>query len=203
MPPDVLFFPDPPAWRRWLEKNHATATELWVGFYKRATGKPSITWSEAVDQALCFGWIDGVRKSIDATSYKNRFTPRKPGSNWSRINIAKVKELEAAGLMRPAGRAAFEARRDDRSMTYSYEQRDNPIFDPALEKKFRANKDAWAWFQTQPPGYRKLITFWVVSAKRDETRRRRLDELIELCAKGKRHPALIPRKPKRETRGRR
>lgn len=186
------FFATSAGFRRWLETNHDKAEELYVGFYKKASGKPSITWSEAVDQALCFGWIDGVRKSIDESSYMNRFTPRRPRSTWSAVNVAKVRELTRRGLMHPAGMAAFEKRSDDRTATYSFEQREAAKFDKELERRFRANKDAWSWFQTQPPGYKKTATHWVMSAKRQETRDRRLTILIDDSAEGRRIAQLTP-----------
>jgi uncharacterized protein YdeI (YjbR/CyaY-like superfamily) len=186
------FFATSADFRRWLETNHDKAEELYVGFYKKASGKPSITWSEAVDQALCFGWIDGVRKSIDESSYMNRFTPRRPHSTWSAVNVAKVRDLTRRGLMHPAGMAAFEKRSDDRTATYSFEQREAAKFDKELERRFRANKDAWTWFQTQPPGYKKTATHWVMSAKRQETRDRRLTILIDDSADGRRIAQLTP-----------
>ncbi|HEX6179443.1 MAG TPA: YdeI/OmpD-associated family protein, partial [Thermoanaerobaculia bacterium] len=161
------FFKTAADFRKWLEKNHKTAQELWIGYYKKATGRPSITHAEAVDEALCFGWIDGIRKGIDEESYTNRFTPRKAGSNWSRINIARVAELTRDGRMRKAGLDAFEARDKERPSSYSFEQRDDPHFTPEMEKKFRANKPAWKFWEAQPPGYRRLMTFYVVSAKKD------------------------------------
>ena len=186
------FFATSADFRRWLETNHDKAEELYVGFYKKASGKPSITWSEAVDQALCFGWIDGVRKSIDESSYMNRFTPRRPHSTWSAVNVAKVRDLTRRGLMHPAGMAAFEKRSDDRTATYSFEQREAAKFDKELERRFRANKDAWSWFQAQPPGYKKTATHWVMSAKRQETRDRRLTILIDDSADGRRIAQLTP-----------
>jgi uncharacterized protein YdeI (YjbR/CyaY-like superfamily) len=186
------FFATSADFRRWLETNHDKAEELYVGFYKKVSGKPSIMWSEAVDQALCFGWIDGVRKSIDESSYMNRFTPRRPRSTWSAVNVAKVRDLTRRGLMHPAGMAAFEKRSDDRTATYSFEQREAAKFDKELERRFRANKDAWSWFQTQPPGYKKTATHWVMSAKRQETRHRRLTILIDDSADGRRIAQLTP-----------
>ena len=173
------YFATPDDFRRWLERNHATATELLVGFYKKSSGKPSITWPESVDEALCFGWIDGKRKGIDDVRYTIRFSPRTSGSIWSAINIARVKELERLGRMRPAGLRAFEARDEEKSRIYSYEQRNLARLDKLQEQLFRANKAAWDFFQSRPPGYRKTATYWVVSAKRDETRMRRLARLID------------------------
>jgi uncharacterized protein YdeI (YjbR/CyaY-like superfamily) len=178
------FFKTPAEFRAWLEKNHATKQELYVGFHKKSSGKPSMTWQEAVDEALCFGWIDGVRKKVDETSYTNRFTPRRPRSNWSAINIARVKELKKEGRMTPAGLAAFDRRSEERSRVYSYE-RSNARLEPEFEKHFRANKPAWAFFESRPPSYRKTVIWWVVSAKKEETRRRRLETLIEDSAEGR------------------
>jgi uncharacterized protein YdeI (YjbR/CyaY-like superfamily) len=184
------FFETAAGFRKWLRKNHKTAVELWVGYYKKGTGRKSITHPEAVDEALCFGWIDGVRKSVDEESYTNRFTPRKKGGNWSRINIARVEELIREGRMQKAGLAAFEARDRDRPASYSFEQRDHPEFTPDQARRFRANKAAWKFFQAQPPGYRRLATFWVVSAKREETQLRRLATLIKDSAAARRLGAL-------------
>jgi uncharacterized protein YdeI (YjbR/CyaY-like superfamily) len=172
------FFASPSEFRAWLEKHHATAQELLVGFYKKSSGKPSITWPEAVDEALSFGWIDGVRRSFDDVSYTNRFTPRTARSTWSARNIERSKELIAEGRMSPAGRKAFEARTDDRSAIYSYEQRGQAKLGRDFERQFRSNTRAWAFFMSQPPGYRTTATYWVVSAKREETRRRRLATLM-------------------------
>jgi uncharacterized protein YdeI (YjbR/CyaY-like superfamily) len=180
-----IFFATAEEWRDWLERNHADSSEVWVGMYKKASGRPTMNWSDAVDQALCFGWIDGIRRSVDDISYANRFTPRRPGSNWSAINIEKVRKLKKQGLMRPAGLAAFEKRLDDRSEVYSYE-RANATLGSAFEKKFRANKKAWRFWQSQPPGYRRTATWWVISAKREETRERRLSTLIEDSAQERR-----------------
>jgi uncharacterized protein YdeI (YjbR/CyaY-like superfamily) len=190
-----IYFTTPEEWRAWLEAHHETATEVFVGFHKRATGTPSMTWSEAVDEALCFGWIDGVRRSVDDTRYTNRFTPRRPGSNWSAVNIAKVEALEKAGKMTEAGRAAFAKRRDDRSKVYSYEQRYEAAFEPEAERRFRANRTAWSYWTSQPPGYRATATFWVMDAKRPETREKRLTTLIDDSAAGRRIQPLAPRRP--------
>jgi uncharacterized protein YdeI (YjbR/CyaY-like superfamily) len=183
---DVRFFATPDKWRQWLEKNHARATELWVGMHRKASGTPSITWPQAVDEALCFGWIDGIRKSIDETRYKNRFTPRKKGSNWSAVNIARVGALTKEGRMHPAGLAAFETRDPKKSGVYSFEQRETATLGDELERRFRANAKAWAFFEAQPPYYRRVATFWVVSAKQMATRERRLDALINDSAAGRR-----------------
>jgi uncharacterized protein YdeI (YjbR/CyaY-like superfamily) len=179
------FFATAAELRHWLEENHATANELLVGFYRRGSGKPSITWQELVDEELCFGWIDGVRKGIDEVSYSNRITPRKPRSTWSAINIARANELIALGRMRPAGVKAFERRTDERSAIYSYEQRTKAELGPEAERSFRANKKAWAFFQAQPPSYRRAATWWIISAKREETRRKRLATLIRDSQNGR------------------
>jgi uncharacterized protein YdeI (YjbR/CyaY-like superfamily) len=183
---EPTFFATPAEFRAWLEANHQTATELLVGFHKRGTGKPSITWPQSVDQALCFGWIDGIRRSLGPESYTIRFTPRKARSNWSAVNIKRVRELMEEGLMTPAGRAAFEARADERSAIYSYEQRQAPEFTAEQEALFRANPAAWEFFQAQAPSYRRVSTYWVVSAKREQTRSQRLARLIEDSANGRR-----------------
>ncbi|HEY7668331.1 MAG TPA: YdeI/OmpD-associated family protein, partial [Actinomycetota bacterium] len=176
---EPIFFETPTAFRAWLERHHADHAELIVGFHKRATGKPSLTWSEAVDEALCFGWIDGVRRTYDATSYTIRFTPRTSRSTWSAINVAKVEALIREGLMKPAGLAAFEQRDLARTAIYSHEQRDAARLEPAMERRFRADRAAWTWFEGQAPSYRKTAIHWVTSAKKPETRERRLDRLIE------------------------
>ncbi|HET7482651.1 MAG TPA: YdeI/OmpD-associated family protein [Actinomycetota bacterium] len=177
-PPKPKFFATASAFRKWLEANHEKKSELWVGFHRKASGKGGITYSEAVDQALCFGWIDGVRKSWDDDSHMMRFTPRRPRSIWSAVNIRKFEELQRRGLVRPAGMAAFERRSEDRSRVYSFEQ-ETVELPKEFERRFRASRDAWKWFSTQPPSYRRPAIWWVVSAKREETRRRRLDQLID------------------------
>jgi uncharacterized protein YdeI (YjbR/CyaY-like superfamily) len=173
------FFPSPSAWHDWLEEHHEKHDELWVGFYKVGSGKASITWPEAVDGALCFGWIDGVRKRLDESSYVIRFTPRRGRSVWSAINIKRVAELSARGLMRPKGVQAFEKRTGSRSEIYAYEQRKGAELGGAYEKQFRANKKAWKFFRAQPPWYQRTASWWVISAKKEETRVRRLGQLIE------------------------
>jgi uncharacterized protein YdeI (YjbR/CyaY-like superfamily) len=188
------FFATPEAFRAWLAEHHDTHDELWVGFHKKDTGKPSITWPESVDEALCYGWIDGIRKSLGETSYVIRFTPRKPRRNWSAVNVARVAELTALGRMHPAGLAAFERRAPERTGIYAYEQRDQAALGPEQEQAFRAKKKAWAFFEQQPPSYRKLAIWWVVSAKREETRARRLATLIEDCAAGRRLAQFIATK---------
>jgi uncharacterized protein YdeI (YjbR/CyaY-like superfamily) len=180
----IKFFKSPSHFREWLEANHASVQELWVGYYKKSSAKTSITWPESVDQALCFGWIDGLRKSIDELSYKIRFTPRKPTSVWSTVNVNRVEVLTNEGLMHPAGLAAFEKRKDNRSGIYSYEQRTDAIPEP-YAKKLQANKAAWDFVQAQIPSYRKAVGWWVVSAKKEETRQKRLDKLIEDSANGR------------------
>ncbi len=187
------FFATPSAFRIWLEEHHETAQELWVGFYKTSSGKPSITWPEAVDQALCFGWIDGVRKGIDDASYTIRFTPRKPHSIWSAVNVKRAQELTHLGLMRPAGLKAFEERDQKKSGLYSYEQRKSSQFDPAYEKQFKANKKAWDFFQSKPPSYQQPAIWWVMSAKQEETRLKRLARLIEDSEHGRTIPPLTRR----------
>jgi len=175
----TLFFATPADFRAWLDRHHASEQELSVGFYKRDSGKPSITWSESVDAALSYGWIDGVRNSIDEVSYRIRFTPRKPTSTWSAINVKRVAELTKLGLMRPAGMKAFEARKGDKTGIYAYEQRTGAKLPRAYERRLRANKKAWDFFQSQPPWYRRTATYRVISAKQKETRLRRLAELIK------------------------
>jgi uncharacterized protein YdeI (YjbR/CyaY-like superfamily) len=179
------FFRTPANFETWLEKNHATAPELWVGFYKKDSGKPSITWAESVDQALCFGWIDGIRKRVDEISYQIRFTPRRRASIWSAINIKRARELARQKQMRPAGLKAFEARIENKSGIYSYEQRSTEVNEP-YAKVLKKNKAAWNFFGKQPPSYRKMIGWWIVSAKKEETRMARLAKLISESAKGKR-----------------
>jgi len=184
------FFARPADFRAWLEKRHEAKRELWVGFYRKGSGRPSITWPEAVDEALCFGWIDGIRKRVDEVAYVIRFTPRKRSSRWSAVNVARVRVLTRERRMRPAGRAAFEARAEERTGVYSYEQRHAARLDRAAEREFRANAKGWEFFQAQPPGYRGIIIWWIVSAKKDETKRRRLAKLIEHSARGERIPLL-------------
>ena len=171
------FFETPSQFRRWLETHHQSAAELWVGYHKKGTGRPSLTWAESVDEALCFGWIDGLRKSVDADSYMIRFTPRRRGSIWSQVNTRRAQELIAAGRMRTAGLRAFEARNPERSGVYSFE-RPAARLTPDMEARFKAEGRAWQFFESQPPGYRRTALHWVTSAKREETRLRRLDTLI-------------------------
>lgn len=173
-----------------MEKHHDTSKEFWVGFYKKASGKPSITWPEAVDVALSFGWIDSVRRSIDDVSYTNRFTPRRPGSTWSAVNVGRIEELTRMGLMHPAGLKAFEQRTEEKTGIYSYEQRHEAKLDATFERELRANRKAWTFFQSQAPWYRQACIVWVMSAKKEETRRRRLTSLIEASAGGTTVPPL-------------
>ena len=180
------FFKNPAAFRAWLQKHHRTKTELWVGYWKKGTGRPSMTWQESVDEALCFGWIDGIRRSVDAESYMNRFTPRRKGSVWSAVNERRAAELIKSGRMRAAGKKAFEARDPAKTVVYQFE------LDPALTAAFKANRAAWEFFQAQPPGYRRRLIWWVMSAKQHQTRVRRLEELIAMCASGRRFELMPP-----------
>jgi len=180
----ITYFRSPADLRQWFAKHHAKEQELWVGYYKKGSGKPSITWPESVDEALCFGWIDGIRKSVDEERYTIRFTPRKRTSTWSAVNIKRAGELIDQGLMRPHGLKAFEARRENRSGIYSYEQRSATLPEPYLGQ-LKKNKTAWKFFESQPAWYRKQISWWVVSAKKEETRLKRLEKLIEKSAPGR------------------
>ncbi|MBL1223094.1 YdeI/OmpD-associated family protein [Chryseobacterium sp. L7] len=172
-----IFFATKEEFRKWLEENHTEEKEVLVGFYKKGTGKPSMNWSESVDQALCFGWIDSVRRSIDTESFTNRFTPRKSNSIWSIINIKKVEELTKAGLMTPEGQKAFEARKEDKTGIYSHEK-EQIIFDPGYEKQFKAHKTAWEFFEKQAPSYKRTIIHWLMSAKQEKTQLSRLEKVI-------------------------
>ena len=187
MPREPVYFGSPQAWRAWLAEHHADTPELLVGFHKRGTRRPSLTWPESVEEALCFGWIDGVRRSDGPDAYTIRFTPRRPGSHWSRVNVELVQRLEAEGRMTDAGRAAFAARREDRTAQSAYEQAD-VAFDADQEASFRADPQAWTWFCEQAPSYRKVATYWVAGAKRPDTRRRRLESLIACSREGRRLP---------------
>jgi uncharacterized protein YdeI (YjbR/CyaY-like superfamily) len=187
--PEIKFFKTPTEFRLWLQTHHTNSDELWVGFHKKASGKPSLTWPESVDEALCFGWIDGLRKSIDASSYRIRFSPRRPGSIWSGVNIRRAKALIKAGRMTRAGLAAFKQRDEARSVVYSYE-RSQAELGEQYTRKLRANSRAWRYFQAQPPGYRKTAAWWIISAKREETRLRRLQILIDHSAAGRPVPPL-------------
>jgi uncharacterized protein YdeI (YjbR/CyaY-like superfamily) len=187
------YFPSAAEFRSWLIQNHDHHTELFVGFHKKDSGKPSIPYPEAVDQALCFGWIDGVRKSIDATRYMVRFTPRNAKSYWSRVNTKRAGELAELGLMQPAGRKVFAARDQAFTVRYSFE-RENAELSPACSKQFKRNRKAWAFFQSQAPSYRRVATWWVVSAKQEATRLRRLQTLINDSARHKRLGQFNPAK---------
>lgn len=180
-----VFFHTPAAFRKWLAKNHKNKTELIVGFYKVDSGRPSMTWSQSVDQALCFGWIDGIRRSIDAESYSIRFTPRRSTSIWSAININKVKQLTRVGLMTPAGKKAFELRTKDRSGIYSHEKEPAALAKNYV-RQFKANKRAWHFFNGQAPSYKKVIIHWIVSAKQEKTRLSRLQKAIKVSGQQKR-----------------
>lgn len=187
------FFRTPEQFRQWLEKNHDKTTELFIGFYKKASGKKSITYPEALDEALCFGWIDGVRKTIDDVSYMQRFTPRKTRSIWSNVNVRHVERLQREGRMAEAGLKAYALRDPKRTGIYAFENKPRE-FSPEFEMKFRANKRAWEFFQSEPPSIRKVCIFWVMSAKKEETRLRRLDNLIDSSAKGLRRGVLETKK---------
>jgi uncharacterized protein YdeI (YjbR/CyaY-like superfamily) len=180
------FFKNAESFAAWLEKHGAEHTELVVGYYKRGSKRPSMTWAESVDAALCFGWIDGVRKRIDEHSYQIRFTPRKPTSIWSRINIERARILQREGKMREAGLKAYSHRREDKSRIYSYEQQKTAALERFDELRFRKAKAAWKFFEAQPPGYRRLVIWRIVSAKRPETRERRLQELIKASSERRR-----------------
>lgn len=187
---EAKFFPTPAAFRAWFEENHEMAKELVVGFHKKASGKKSITWPESVDEALCFGWIDGIRHSLGDHAYTIRFTPRKPTGNWSAINLARVAELTKLGPMRPAGLRAFEARKPQKTGIYAFERNKAATLTKAQEKRLRANRKAAAFFDAQPPWYRRTVIHWVISAKREETRERRLSILIRDSAAGRTVPPL-------------
>jgi len=187
------YFTSQAAFRRWLEAHHASASELVVGFYKKASGKGGLGYKEAVDEALCFGWIDGIKKRVDEASYTHRFTPRRPGSIWSAINLKRMKELIASGVVSKAGLETYERRDPKKAGLYSFENRPKR-FDAPIEKAFRANARAWTFFLTQPPGYRKVCTFFVMSAKKEETRLRRLQVLMNVSSKGQRLEWMGPKK---------
>lgn len=181
-----LFFSNPAKFRQWLVKNHTRADELWVGYYRKDSGRLSITWPESVDEALCFGWIDGIRKKVDDESYKTRFTPRRPKSTWSAINIGRVAVLTREGRMQPGGIAAFARREESNSATYSFENRASAKLTDGDKRMFRRDRAAWDFFQAQPAGYRRLASWWVISAKRSETRHERLQRLISESRAGRR-----------------
>ena len=187
------FFKTPAGLRRWLEAHHANRTELWVGFYKKDSGRGGVVYKQALDEALCFGWIDGMIRRVDEVSYMQRFTPRTPRSTWSAINIAKAAALIAEGRMQPAGLAAFERRAGDRSAVYSYEQRQSAALSPAERRAVEAVPAARAFFEAQPPSYRRIVAWWIQTAKRQDTRERRLAVLIDCSARGQLVPPFIPR----------
>jgi uncharacterized protein YdeI (YjbR/CyaY-like superfamily) len=190
------FFETPADLRRWFKANHASWAELWIGFYKTDSGREAVTYKQAVDEALCFGWIDGVVRRVDEASYTNRFTPRKTRSTWSAINIARATELIAEGRMQPPGLEAFERRTEERSRTYSYEQRRNAQLTPVERKALGANAAALAFFESQPPSYRRTVAWWIQTAKKEETRTRRLAVLVDCSARGQMVPPFIPRPTK-------
>ncbi|MES2429819.1 MAG: YdeI/OmpD-associated family protein [Bacteroidota bacterium] len=179
------FFSTQAAFRKWLQKNHKKETELLVGFYKVDSGKPSMTWSQSVDQALCFGWIDGVRKSIDQESYTIRFTPRRPSSIWSTINVKKIEELTKTKLMTPEGLKAFDLRKENKSGIYSHENEPKDLA-PVYEKQFKKNKQAWRFFNEQAPSYKKVMIHWIMNAKQEKTRLSRLEKTIQISEEQKR-----------------
>ena len=189
------FFATPANLRAWFKANHSRCQELWVGFYKRDSRLPSITWPESVDVALCYGWIDGIRKSLDEKSYMIRFTPRKERSKWSSVNRKRVRQLIDSGLMHPAGLKAFTERKQESADNYSYEQRNQIELDAKQEELFRANQKAWDFYQAQPNWYRKTSLWWVVSAKKEETRQRRLNQLIETSEQGRTIAPLTRKSP--------
>jgi len=190
-----VFFATQAEWREWLLANHSSRREVLVGFYKRDSGKSNITWPQSVDEALCFGWIDGVRKRIDDSSYTIRFSPRQPRSRWSVVNVRRIRELTRLGLMRPAGLKAFAQCDEGKTRVYGYEQRNAARFEAGDERQFRANARAWSFFQAQPPWYRRTATYWVVSAKKRETQIKRLGILIQCCEGGVPIPELARTKP--------
>jgi uncharacterized protein YdeI (YjbR/CyaY-like superfamily) len=192
---EPLFFATRAELRDWLDVHHRTADEVFVGAWKKATGKPTLTWPEIVEEALCVGWIDSIRRSVPGDGWAIRLTPRRKGSIWSAVNVAKVAELRAAGRMRPAGEAAFAARRDDRTAIYSFEQARDPELTPEETARFRADAAAWTWFSAKAPSFRKQALHWVISAKRPETRERRLATLIVASGEGRPIPPMIVRKP--------
>jgi uncharacterized protein YdeI (YjbR/CyaY-like superfamily) len=187
---DIKFFASQSEFRAWLEENHANTSEIWVGFYKKDSGKGGITYPQSVDAALCFGWIDGIRKSVDAISYCNRFTPRKPKSNWSAVNTKRIGELIAQGLVHEAGLKVFNARDQEKTNLYSFERESAALDDDAI-KQFKTNPKAWENFEAQAPSYKKAAIWWVISAKQEATRQKRLGELIAFSEKGERIPQFV------------
>lgn len=195
VPHDVRYFSSPAELRDWFDANHDRADELWLGYWKKGTGRPSVTWTQAVDEALCVGWIDGLLQRVDAERHAQRFTPRRKGSNWSAINVAKVERLTEEGRMRPAGIRAFEARTPERTAVYSYERVIEPLTDDEVAR-FRANAAAWSDWERRPPSYRRAATGWVTSAKQRATRERRLATLIEDSSAGRLiRPLRVVREP--------
>jgi len=190
------FFETPAALRRWFKTHHATTAELWIGFYKKDSGRGGVVYKQALDEALCVGWIDGMVRRVDEASYMQRFTPRRPRSNWSAINIARANALVAEGRMQPAGLAAFERRVPDRSAVYSYEQRQAATLSPAERRIVKANPDAWRFLEAQLPSYKRAVAGWIQSAKKAETRERRLAVLIDCSARGRLVPPFIQRPQK-------
>lgn len=190
---EAEFFDTPAELRAWFEQHHETAPELFVGYWKKGSGQAGVTHPQAIEQALCFGWIDSIGRGIDDKRYQVRFTPRRKGSVWSAVNVAKVAELTEAGLMRPAGLRAFEQRKPDRVAVYSYEQPADAVLDDEQTALFQADEAAWQWFSEQRPSYRRAAVHWVVSAKRADTRQRRLAQLIADSAAGRKVPPLVPR----------
>jgi len=188
------FFRTSADFRKWLVKHHATADELLIAFYKKGSGKPSITWPESVDEALCFGWIDGIRKRIDEISYTIRFTPRKPGSIWSSVNIKRAQALIEQGRMQPDGLQAYEARIENKSGIYSYEQRRVELAEP-YNRLLKRNRAAWHYLREQPASYRKAASWWIISARKEETRLKRLEKLIAHSVQGRRLPEFTPGRP--------
>ena len=190
--PRPSFFPSPAEFRAWLAQHHDKQQELLAGFYKVATGKASITWNESVDEALCYGWIDGVRKRLSDEAYTIRFTPRRPDSFWSKKNIASMERLLAEGRVQPAGLAAYQARKGEKSGAYSFEQAQAPELSPQHRAAFQAEQPAWEFFQAQPPGYRKTMIHWIMSAKQEKTQLRRLQRVIEASAQAQRVDLMAP-----------
>jgi len=190
---DAQFFADADELRVWFEKHHETAPELFVGYWKKGTGGTGVSHPEAIEQALCFGWIDSVARRLDDRRYQVRFTPRRKGSVWSAVNVAKIAELSERGLMHPAGLRAFEMRKPDQGAVYAYEQPEDSQFTAEQTALLTAHQAAWDWFSRQTPAYRRSATHWVISAKRPETQARRLAQLIADSAAGRKVPPLIPR----------
>ena len=187
----IEFFASQSEFRIWLKRHHGEADELWVGFHKKASGIPSIIYFEALDEALCFGWIDGVRKSLDGSRYVIRFTPRKSDSSWSAVNIARAQALIEAGRMHASGLKVYGSRTQEKKIRYS-DERKAAVLDPVYEKALKSNKGAWTYFQSKPPSFRQVATYWIMSAKREETRLKRLTQLIEDSALGRTIPPLTP-----------